>query len=260
MYNDFSAEYDRFVDWSARLAAELPFIEERLQKVGARRVLDAACGTGMHAVALARRGYQVVGTDVSAGMIERARANAAAAGVEVRLEVAGFGELAHALGEREGFDAVLCLGNSLPHALTPASLQATLSDFAECLRPGGVLLLQNLNYDRILTHRQRWMEPQARREGEAEWLFLRFYDFDSDGLLTFNVVSLHRVGHGPWEQRVMSTRLRPLRHAELTAALEAAGFREISVWGELQGAPFKAERSPNLVMEAVKRVPLMETG
>jgi len=50
MYDPFSADYDRFVDWPGRLAAELPLIERQLQGVGAHRVPDAACGTGMHAV------------------------------------------------------------------------------------------------------------------------------------------------------------------------------------------------------------------
>ena len=103
MYDDFSADYDRFVDWAGRLAVELPFIEEQLCAVVAHsasepgrefRVLDVACGTGMHAVALAQRGYSVVGADLSAGMIERARANAAAEEVNVRFEVTGFGDLA----------------------------------------------------------------------------------------------------------------------------------------------------------------------
>ena len=49
MYDDFSSNYDRFVNWPGRLAAELPFIERQLQAVEARRVLDAACGTGRHA-------------------------------------------------------------------------------------------------------------------------------------------------------------------------------------------------------------------
>ncbi len=252
MYDDFSADYDRFVDWPARLAVELPFLERVLREATARRVLDAACGTGMHAVALARRGYEVVGADASAGMIARARASAAAAGVAARFDVAGFGELAQILGERETFDAILCLGNSLPHVRTPQELHQALADFAACLRPGGVLLLQNLNYDRILTHRQRWMEPQAHREGEQEWLFLRFYDFDPDGLLTFNIISLHRAGQGPWEQRVMSTRLWPLRRAELVAALEQVGFSRITIWGNMQGAPFRPEESPNLVIGAWK--------
>jgi len=250
MYDDFSADYDRFVDWPARLAAELPFIERLVPQAGSLRyVLDAACGTGMHAVALARRGYRVAGTDLSPEMIARARANAAAAGVDVRWEVVGFGELSARFGT--DFDAVLCLGNSLPHVLTPSALRAALVDFAACLRPGGVLLIQNLNYDRILARRERWMEPQARREGEQEWLFLRFYDFDPDGLLTFHVIRLYRSG-GPWEQRVMSTRLWPLRRAELVAALEGVGFARITLWGDMQGAPFQPEESPNLVIGAWK--------
>ena len=135
MYDSFSVDYDRFVNWPDRLATELPFIEGQLQAVGACRVLDAACGTGMHAIALARQGYEVVGVDLSAGMIERARANACVGEVNARFEVAGFGELAARAGT--GFDAALCLGNSLPHLLTPVDLEAALADFAACLRPGG---------------------------------------------------------------------------------------------------------------------------
>ncbi len=250
MYDDFSTDYDRFVDWPARLAAELPFIEcivpqaDRLPYV-----LDAACGTGMHAVALARQGWRASGADLSPEMIACARANAQAAGVEVRFEVAGFGELHARFGG--GFDGVLCLGNSLPHILTPDGLRAALADFAACLRPGGVLLVQNLNYDRILARRERWMEPQAHREGKREWLFLRFYDFDPDGRLTFNIVRLHRAG-GPWEQRVLSTRLWPLRQAELTSALAEARFTAITLYGDMQGSPFDPDRSPNLVVVATR--------
>lgn len=261
MYDEFGTDYDRFVDWRGRLAAELPFIERALQGATARRVLDAACGTGMHAIALARRGYTVVGADASEGMIERARINARSAGVAVRFEVAGFGELAERLvtpkarGNEgaEAFDAILCLGNSLPHVLTEEALHDTLVDFAACLRPKGLLLIQNLNYERILARRERWMDPQARREGNEEWIFLRFYDFDPDGLLTFNVVRLHRVSDGPWEQKTMSTRLWAQRQAELTAALEAAGFSTVACWGDMRGAPFDRQKSPNLVIEAFKR-------
>jgi SAM-dependent methyltransferase len=245
MYDDFSADYDRFVDWPERLALELPFIEAQLQAMGARRVLDAACGTGRHAIALAQRGYAVVGADASAGMIERARANVPP-GVDVGLEVAGFGELARRAST--GFDAVLCLGNSLPHLLTPADLAAALVDFAACLRPGGLLLVQNRNFDAVLARGERWMSPQARREGDTEWLFLRFYDFELDGLLAFNVVTLRREGVGDWSQHVAATHLWPLRQAELIPALQAAGFGEIACWGDMQGSPFEPENSGNLVV------------
>ncbi|MBN1979246.1 MAG: class I SAM-dependent methyltransferase [Anaerolineae bacterium] len=251
MYDDF-VDYDRFVNWPARLAAELPFIEGQLQAVGARRVLDAACGTGMHAIALAQQGYEVVGADLSAGMIERARANAraeyasAAADVNAQFEVAGFGELAARAGT--GFDAVLCLGNSLPHLLTPADLEAALADFAACLRPGGLLLIQDRNFDAVLAQGERWIEPQAHREGDTEWLFLRFYDFEPEGLLAFNVMMLRRKGRGGWSQQVATTRLWPLRQTELVTALRAAGFGVFSYWGDMRGGSFDLEGSGNLVI------------
>jgi SAM-dependent methyltransferase len=249
MYETFSSSYDRFVDWDARLAAELPFIARQLQAVGARRVLDAACGTGMHALALAQRGYRVVGADFSAGMIERARANAARLEVEARFEVAGFGALdAHFEGD---FDALLCLGNSLPHVLTPEALAATLTDFAALLRPGGLLLIQNRNFDAVLATRDRWMGPQAYRGPDVEELFVRFYDFDPDGLLTFNVVTLRRPAGGTdWEQQITATRLWPLRRGELMAALPEAGFEALECRGDMTGAPFDVARSPNLVVTA----------
>jgi hypothetical protein len=50
----------------------------------------------------------------------------------------------------------------------------------------------------------------------------------------------------------MSTRLWPLRRAELVAALEGAGFARITLWGDMQGTPFQLEESPNLVIGAWK--------
>jgi SAM-dependent methyltransferase len=257
LYDDFSADYDRFVDWEGRLAGEMPFIERQLQAVNARRVLDAACGTGRHAVALAERGYEVVGADLSGGMIERAREHAAERqlargggqnGGNPTFEVAGFGELRSRVGD--GFDAVLCLGNSLPHALTPAALRAALSDFAACLHPGGLLLVQNRNFDGVLADGERWMGPESHREGDSEWLFLRFYDFAPNGLLTFNVVTLRREGASGWTQRVTSTRLWPQTQSELKEALSAAKFGAVTWFGDLQGSSFDAASAPNLVLTA----------
>jgi glycine/sarcosine N-methyltransferase len=248
MYDEFSSDYDRFMNWPARLAAELPFVELQLHKVGARRVLDAACGTGQHAIALARSGYEVVGADISAGMIERARHNAAAAGVEARFEMAGFGELSARLGT--GFDALLCLGNSLPHLLTLPDLSAALADFVACLRPDGLLLVQNRNFDRVQARRERWMDPQAHREADQEWVFLRFYDFEDERMLTFNMVTLQRQTDGKWEQRVASTRLWPQRAGELLAALAEVNFGHANCYGDMQGAPFEPNSSPNLVLTA----------
>ena len=253
MYDQFSLDYDRFVNWNNRLAYELPFLERTLK--GYPRVLDAACGTGKHALALAQRGFTASGADLSAGMIERARANAAAAGLAVDFHAAGFGELAHSFAPGTGmpeFDAVLCLGNSLPHAVGPGALESALRDFAACLKPGGLLLLQNRNFDAVTADRQRWMEPQSHHEDGKDWLFFRFYDYLPSGLIQFNVVTLTREEGQPWRQQITSSMLRPLTQADLAAALPAAGFEQIEWFGGLAGEPFNPDASGNLVVLARK--------
>jgi len=246
LYDQFSADYDRFVNWPSRLAYEWPFLHGQLQAAGARRVLDTACGTGQHSIALARAGYSVVGADLSEKMVEMARRNAAAAGLDIEFIVAGFGE--HASHIAGPFDAILCLGNSLPHALTAAALDTALRDFRALLRPAGRLIVQNRNFDLVWKTRARWMPLEAHRQGDQEWLFLRFYDFGAE-TITFNVVTLRRQGE-TWTQSADSTELRPILRAELEAALRAAGFGEPVFYGNLAGEPFDPAASGNLVVVA----------
>lgn len=251
-YDSFSSDYDRFVNWPNRLRFELPFLAAKLADAphapGALpRLLDAACGTGQHALALAGLGYPAAGADLSAGMIERARENARERDVSLRFEVAGFGELARVFGEAS-FDALLCLGNSLPHVLDEAGLVATLADFAAVLRPGGVLIVQNRNFDAVLAQRNRWMGPEAAREMGTEWLFVRFYDFRPDGLIDFNILRLKREGSGAWQQALTQTRLRPLIQDELDSALTVAGFERLEWYGGLDGSAFDPAASGNLVV------------
>jgi glycine/sarcosine N-methyltransferase len=247
MYDALSADYDRFVNWQARLAIELPFIIEKLHEVNAKSVLDAATGTGMHAISLAQCGFTSTGADLSQGMIERARENARSANVPVRFEVAGFGSLSQIFG-KDSFNAVLCLGNSLPHLLSLSELSAGLLDFATCLRSGGLLLIQNRNFDFVMARHERWMEPQSHTQGDTQWIFQRFYDFDADGLITFNMVTLTRIGESDWSQTITTSRLRPLLKDELVSLLQSERFTGIKVYGNMAGAPFDPEVSPNMVV------------
>ena len=97
-YDAFSTDYDRFVNWEARFAVEMPFLLSNLHALqpasdGPLRVLDAACGTGMHAIRLAAEGFTTAGTDFSAQMIKKAQANARTAHADAVFKTAGFGEI-----------------------------------------------------------------------------------------------------------------------------------------------------------------------
>jgi glycine/sarcosine N-methyltransferase len=248
LYDALGADYDRFVDWPARLAYEMPFFERLFGEHPVGRVLDAACGTGHHAIALAQRGYRVAGADLSAEMVALARQNAARTGATVEFAVAGLGELARVVGR--GFDAVLCLGNSLPHLLTPNAIAAALADVAAVLNPGGLLVLQNRNYDRVWARAERFMPPTAYRCGDQEIIFFRFMDFHAE-TLTFNVARFYRTADG-WDYRVDAAELRPIFCADLAAALEAAGFGQAVFYGDYGFSPFDPETSGDLIAVAAQ--------
>lgn len=256
MYNTFSENYDRFVNWERRLAYEMPFFEKQiriLQTILHRPldILDTACGTGMHAIALAKAGHRVSAADLFPEMIEKSQQNAHTAGVQVHFESAGLGEMAKTFGDNQ-FDLLLCLGNSLPHLTEEHALKASLDDFSSVLHSGGMVFIQNHNFDAIMQRQERWMEPQAYQSDGDEWIFQRFYDFLPNGLIRFNMVTLKRNKDYNWQSDVNSTLLRPQLSSELEHHLLEAGFREIHAYGSMQGESFAPNSSGNLIITATK--------
>jgi 2-polyprenyl-3-methyl-5-hydroxy-6-metoxy-1,4-benzoquinol methylase len=54
--------------WTDRTGPEVDRVAKILQTRGDERVLDMACGSGRHCLELRRRGFEVVGTDISADL------------------------------------------------------------------------------------------------------------------------------------------------------------------------------------------------
>ncbi len=244
LYDRFAAGYDLMTDWEARLRSEAAFLRQLFERFRVRSVLDAACGTGQHAMEFARWGLEVTGTDLSRPMIDRARANAGA--LPVRFLVAGFGQ--HRQKSPGPFDAVTCLGNSLPHLLDAAALDEALADFRAVLRPGGLLLLQNNNYDAILSQQRRFMGVASREVEGTEYLFFRFFDL-GPGVVTFHVVTFVKSA-GRWSFSEDSTPQRPVLRNDLVPRLDRLGFQGISLFGDCQGTAFDQSISSNLVVVA----------
>lgn len=95
-------------------------------------VLDAGSGSGQFAVAFAELGCRVVAVDLAQAMIERARARAAARGVDIEVRRGDLAELADPLAV---YDAVHC---RLALQFAP-DLPAALKEFRRVLKPGGRL-------------------------------------------------------------------------------------------------------------------------
>jgi SAM-dependent methyltransferase len=98
---------------------------------GPRSVLDGGCGTGRVAIELARRGLDVVGTDLDQDMIDVARTKAP----ELTWVHADLSELD--LPTR--FDVVVLAGNVIPYVASDRR-QAAVIGCARHLVPGGRLI------------------------------------------------------------------------------------------------------------------------
>jgi hypothetical protein len=244
-YDRLAACFDVMTDWESRLAYEGPWLRALLVRHDARSVLDAACGTGGHAVAFAKWGLNVVGMDASTEMIAHARQKTTTA----RFVVAPFGQMAHHL--TEPVDAVMCLGNALPHLVEPEALAEALADMHRCLNKGGLLVLHNLNYDLRWWSRPRFFDAQGGVVEGRERVVWRLADYHDDtGLITFHIALFTKDLTGKWSVEVVSTPQRPLFAAALEEEVRKASFLVEGVHGDLQGAPFTQRVSSDLVIVA----------
>ncbi|MBS1262344.1 MAG: Glycine/sarcosine N-methyltransferase [Calditrichaeota bacterium] len=254
-YDELGDKYDLMIRWKTRLERETPFLQRLFGENRIKRVLDLACGTGHHARLFHNWGCDVIGYDASSGLLEIARANTPEDAEGIEFIEGTFAEL----GERiEGpFDAVLSLGNSLPHLQTRDDLRGLLSDVFTLLRPGGVFVFQNRNYDRLLRTHERFLLPTTYRAGGNEQLYFRFNDFEGDKV-RFNIVHFRRVNEAGWVHDVYSTDLTPWKQHDFEEKLRDAGFRVLDFYGDFSGTPFNAETSQDLV--GLVRKPMAKPG
>jgi SAM-dependent methyltransferase len=114
---------------------EVEFLVEALGLHPGQRVLDVGCGPGRHALALARRGIEVVGIDLSPDFVTLAREAAAADGLPARFEELDVRNLAY---DAE-FDAAICLCQGGFGLLGGRDDVAVLPHIVHAVRSGGAV-------------------------------------------------------------------------------------------------------------------------
>ncbi|MFN8589972.1 MAG: methyltransferase domain-containing protein [Thermomicrobiales bacterium] len=113
--------------------AELNRIWDVLRLRPGARILDAGCGTGQVAIALAARGARVTGIDLSPEMIRRAETHAAAHGVTIEWRNADISRIEEPFAV---YDAILA---RVVLQFVP-DIPSVLREFRRVLRPAGRLL------------------------------------------------------------------------------------------------------------------------
>lgn len=225
-----------------RTEQEVDFIEAALAPAPGDAVLDLACGSGRHAIRMARRGYRVTGVDFNPRYLELAEAEARRAGVTVEWMARDM----RALDFTARFDRVYSFFTSFGY-YSDEENEEVLGRIALALRPGGRLLLDMMNRDWLLTH------PQQRTWSQREDGALLMEEISLD-LRTSRVTSRLTLiepdrGAGPVKQ----FDLRAYTCAELTALLRRSGLHVREVWGGADRSVYSAEsRRLTLLAEAAQ--------
>jgi SAM-dependent methyltransferase len=135
--------------WADRTGVEVDRALAMLGAQGGERVLDMACGTGRHSHELARRGFEVVGVDISPDLLAIAEADAEAESLSASFLAADLRQLDF----DEEFDLVLNLNDgAIGYFETEEENHRTFEVIAAALRPGGGNLLQLPNVLYAETH------------------------------------------------------------------------------------------------------------
>ncbi len=229
LFTDYAETYDK-ESFTRGTLGECDFIEAEIGGDRSVPILDIGCGTGRHAIELARRGFKVTGIDLSLSQIERARQKAAAAGMVVDFRVGD----ARALPFNQEFGlAILICEGAFPLMETDEMNFAILGGAARSLRPGGKLIMTTLNGLFPLHRSVGQFENENLSEGASEG-----HDFD---LMTFRMRSKIKTHDHQGRPLEIDCDERWYIPSELTWLLKQAGFSAVEIFGAKLGAFSRAD-------------------
>lgn len=218
---------------------EADFIQQRLRVSPPAKLLDVPCGDGRHSLALAARGYQMTGVDLSPEFLAAARAAAAERSANVQWEQREMRDLPW----KAQFDGAFSFGNSFGY-LDDEGNAAFLESVAAALKPGARFLMDVSYISEVIL--PSLQERGWYQIGDILTLSDRRYDPVTGRLH----VEYTWIRDGRTEKKAMSARIYSYR--EVARLFESAGLTEVEGVGSLTGETFKLG-SKRLLMTGTKR-------
>lgn len=124
-------------------------IFKKYAKEPVRDVLDVACGTGNHAMILAKKGFNMYAQDMSADMLGLARKKAKSKNLKIKFMPA---RPMQSFSHKRKFDAVIAMFSSIDYVIGHNDFKSTLKNIRACLKNTGIFTFDFWNKSYVLKH------------------------------------------------------------------------------------------------------------
>ena len=189
-------------------------------------LLDLCCGPGRCSVALAKKGFAVTGVDRTKYLLDKARKRARAARVKIEWVQQDMRDFVRP----DSFALVLSMFTSFGYFDDKREDLIVLENMFKSLRPGGVCLIEVLGKERLA----KMLQPTTSTKFADGTVLVERHEIFDDWTRIRNEWLIIRDGR---------TKTFKFHHTvysgqELRDRMERAGFASVSLYGNLDGAPY----------------------
>ena len=232
LFENYAIKYDK-ESFTQGTIGECDFIEKEINYNKEAKIIDIGCGTGRHSIELARRGYKVVGVDLSESMLKRAKQKA----IEENLQIIFEKQDARDLSYLNQFDLVimLCEGGFSLMETDEMNFQI-LQNAANALRPKGKFIFTTLNGLFPLFHSVKdFLNTEAKAENAT-------YGDCSFDLMTFRDTNTIYIEDDSGQSKEIRSNERYYVPSEITWLLKTLNFSTIDILGANLGAFSRSDK------------------
>lgn len=243
LFRDYAEAYDK-EPYTQGTIGEVDFIETEIGFDKAKVILDIGCGTGRHAIELAKRGYRVTGIDLSQSQLRKARDKAKHEQVKVDF----IQKDARDISFRNSFDVVIMLCEGAFSLMETDEMNYRILQNAErSLKKGGKLIFTTLSVLYPLYH-----SVQERINSGSENVLCKSNSFN---LLEFRGISTMSIVDDSAQEKTLECNERYYAPSEIAWYLKSLGFKNIDICGCKLGA---FSRSDKLTVDDIEMLVIAE--
>jgi cyclopropane fatty-acyl-phospholipid synthase-like methyltransferase len=238
------AFYPSILPWYDQIFPFSPVQRDFVLSFGANpdwSIVDVGCGTGSLIISLAGVFRKTAGLDPDESMLSLARGKALAAGAGTWFLQAGMLDLTKEISTGS-VDRLICFGNTLPHLTDEQEVVEFFRQASLILKPGGLFLIQIIDYDRIINQGLNGLPTIEDEEIRFERAYL-YPDLNPSHVRFQTRLTIKETGQAIGNE----VPLLALRPGILKALLQKAGFGDIEIYGNFKLGPVTPDSQPCII-------------